>query len=146
MNHTDMNYLCVPGSNDNKGVFATHMKQMCRKRKINAPLPKGYNCRNFRKTLLHMCQKYNFNMPKAFSERNNAGYTSRVTVQIPGSNKEVTFTVNAGTKNLAKISAYAEAVSAFTKACITKILHLNLSLIRLPVFVLSYFLIASLIT
>ena len=55
-------------------------------------------------------------MPRVSSRQNGKGYTSSVTVQLPGANKEVTFAVSAGTKKLAKISAYAEAVTAFTQA------------------------------
>ena len=77
----------------------------------------GYNCRNFRKILLHMCQQYEFKMPHVRSaKQNDGGYTSSVVVQLPGIKNEVTFAVSAQTKKLAKISAYAEAVAAFKKA------------------------------
>ena len=84
--------------------------------KTGSPLPQGYNSRNFRKILLHMCQKHEFKMPQVLSRQNKTGYTSTVIVQLPGANKEVPFVVSAQTKKLAEISAYAEAVSAFTQA------------------------------
>ena len=90
-----------------------------RKSGFGSTLSPGYNCRNFQKILFHKCQKHGFKMPSVFSWQTSDGYTASVTVQIPGAKKEAIFAVAAATKKLAKISAYAEAVTAFNKACPT---------------------------